>query len=235
MKYLFTFLCLAASVGFACAQQSKLLIEVGGAYGNSSIKTKPVDDYATSQSTKTPKLNIQAGGFLSAHGVLGLSYNLSKENHQAYSEQTSNMYISKSSNSSKTGTNSYGIFYRHYLIPFNAKAWNIFLEVNPSYQTAKHKEYRANDSWMVSNGNLDRMNQSYSSSEYSNKAIDVDLRAGGSYRIAKNFHVQLSLRSIANVNRKFENTYLTNDAKQTDFQIFQSPLSNAYLSLLFTL
>lgn len=235
MKYLFTCLCLAASVGLACAQQSKLLIEVGGAYRNTSSESKPVDNYETSQSTKMPKLNVQVGGFLSARGVLGLSYNLSKENHHAYSEQTSNMYISKNSHSIKTGTNSYGIFYRHYLMPFNAKAWNMFLEVNPSYQTTKYKEHRANESWMVSNGNLDNMSQSYSSAESSNKAIDVDLRAGGSYRIAKNFHVQLSLRSIANLNREIENTYLANDTKQTDFQIFQSPLSNAYLSLLFTL
>lgn len=235
MKYLFTCLFLAASVGLACAQQSKLLIEVGGAYGNTSSESKPPIGLTTSQSTKTPKLNVQVGGFLSARGVLGLSYNLSKENQTVNIEHVSDMYMSRNSNSSKTGTNSYGIFYRHYLVPFNTKAWNIFLEVNPSYQTVKHKKYSTNESWMITNGNLDNMSQSYSSSEFGKKAIDVDLRAGGSYRIAKSFHVQLSLRSIANLNREIENTYLANDAKQTDFQIFQSPLSNAYLSFLFTL
>jgi len=236
MKYLFTCLLLAGGIGLASAQQTKLLVEVGGAYGSSTIADKPMEGFTANQSLKTPKLHVQVGGFLSSRSVLGASYNLSKENQSTYNEQNSSNFLSESSSGNEMRSNAFGIFYRHYLKPFNSSRWNMFLELNPNYQTIKYTQYSVRNSWMIVDGRRQLINDSNSSAEMEEKAIDVDLRAGGSYRIAKNFHIQLSLLSIANLHRKFEITDGSNeDSKQTNINILQSPLSNAYLSLLFTL
>src|SRR5690606_15923893 len=146
-------------------------------------------------------------------------------NHEVYTTAAQRENLEK--------THAFGIFYRYYFMPFNKTRWNTFAEVNPSYQL-----YNVNDATMLVVEFHESFSGSTTAQESSarHKAIDMDIRVGASYRIAPNFHAQLSVRSLANVKYTFNNSSkLFDEQNETSYRFFTSPLSNTYLSLLFSI
>lgn len=219
----------------AKGQQSKVFIEAGGSFGKTKSATAAysVADMNMDQeySAGTPKINAQLGFGLSAHSFIGLAYDFSRsKSSQEYSLYMNNL-VSLNQTELKSKTQSFGIFYRAYVKPFEKLGWNLFADLTPRYQLTK-KEYKSSnltrpldDLYTPGSGYV---SASETKSETEIKALDVDLRVGGAYRFSNHFQVQLSLHNMVNVNHTF------GDYKNTNFNVFQSPFNNAFLSAVYT-
>ncbi|MFD2969992.1 hypothetical protein [Sphingobacterium bambusae] len=235
-----TFVCFfIASVftlGISRAQQTKFLIEVGGNYQKTNYETDDIN-YLASNKQLTTTIQPRLGVFVGKHTVLGLSYDFQKQKGEMNTKLYWDSYRSSTEMDIDNKTHGIGTFYRHYFRAVYASRWNVFLELNPSYQTSK--QLSALTRMDQTNGSgWDNPMLSVSQYLYTTrqKAVNVGLKAGTSYRLSKFLHLQLTLPSIAHVNHMFHNE--ENDIEyenSTNFSLFSHPLSNSSLSLLFTL
>lgn len=233
MNKIFIILLFLGTFHLGLAQQAKLLIEFGGAYNQARSEGYLQPNAVQTQRLKSPKIQPQIGVGLSPHSYVGVSYNLTKQKEIYTSKFENEVYTANERKETVEKTNAFGVFYRYYFMPFNKTRWNTFAEVNPSYQLTK-----AHDAVMSTTQNHESFygSSTVQASSRRQKAIDIDIKVGASYRIANNFHAQLSIRSLANVKHTFSNSYSTTDEqKETSYRFFTSPLSNTYLSLLFSI
>lgn len=233
MNKIFIILLFLGTFHLGLAQQAKVLIEFGGAYNHARSEGYLQPNVVQTQRLKSPKIQPQIGVGLSPHSYVGISYNFTKQKAVYTFKLNNDVSTTNQSEENVEKTNAFGIFYRYYFIPFNKTRWNTFAEVNPSYQLTK-----AHDAVMSTTQNHESFygSSTVQASSRRQKAIDIDIKVGVSYRIANNFHAQLSVRSLANVKHTFSNSYSTPDEqKETSYRFFTSPLSNTYLSLLFSI
>ena len=233
MNKIIIFLLFLGTFHLGLAQQPKLLIEFGGAFDRAKSETYSQSNTAQIHELKSPKIQPQIGFGVSSRSYIGLSYNLTKQKEIYTFDSNHEVYTTAAQRENLEKTHAFGIFYRYYFMPFNKTRWNTFAEVNPSYQL-----YNVNDATMLVVEFHESFSGSTTAQESSarHKAIDMDIRVGASYRIAPNFHAQLSVRSLANVKYTFNNSSkLFDEQNETSYRFFTSPLSNTYLSLLFSI
>ncbi len=233
MNKIFIILLFLGTFHLGLAQQAKLLIEFGGAYNQARSEGYLQPNAVQTQRLKSPKIQPQIGVGLSPHSYVGVSYNLTKQKEIYTSKFENEVYTANERKETVEKTNAFGVFYRYYFMPFNKTRWNTFAQANPSYQI-----YEINNATISTSESRDSFSGSASGQEWyrRQKAIDMDISVGASYRIAPNFHAQLSIRSLADVKHTFSNSYSTTDEqKETSYRFFTSPLSNTYLSLLFSI
>ncbi|MFD1772218.1 hypothetical protein [Sphingobacterium suaedae] len=236
MKKLLTVLLAAGYFCCTYAQQSKVLVEIGGAYRNTSTSNIVNENTTNSSTFKTPKLHTQVGIGVSSHAFLGFSYRFSKAAQTQLQETVYDQYntIERNKNKFSEKINGFGAFYRYYVRPFGESRWNAFAELNPSYQKIQfssdiRREYQSND------GGSNSLSNTVTTWKTDQKALDVDVKIGASYRIAKRVHAQFTLHSLANLHNKFANKDYAGDEHKTSFQLFVSPLSNSFISFLYSL
>ncbi|WP_164112982.1 MULTISPECIES: hypothetical protein [Sphingobacterium] len=232
MKRIFAFLAIATIYSSVYAQDTKLLLELGGTF--SKRKMAPyVDRNKTSSlsDSKYAHFNIQLGYQVTSNSYLGLSYQHSKGTIlQATEFFVNSDYFSHSYSQEKVKIGSYGIFYRHYLLPIDVSRWNGFAELATSLQY-QNRSYLSS-TYVTSLRDYEIDYENYLSSEREVSAWDTDLRIGGSYRISQNFLIQLSLHSVGSINHSLKDSWNSELEKKTTYEFFKSPLSNTYLSIL---
>lgn len=222
----------AFQVGYA--QHKKVFIEVGGAYNDVSSSVSVPQPSTANLETKSPNLQTQIGFRLGPHVFAGASYNLFQNTTINSTRTETDWYMANKRDERNKKTNAFGVFYRYYFLPFDEGRWNAFTEINPSYQFNKFDGDISSETIAKESNEVSAFSQQFW--KVDGKALDLDVKIGGGYRISRNFWVQLSLRSLANINHTLDNSYNTSeDNKKTSYQFLQSPLSNTYLSLLFNL
>ncbi|WP_437921427.1 outer membrane beta-barrel protein [Sphingobacterium sp. LRF_L2] len=226
MNKFLTCLFFVGTISFAKAQQPQVFVELGGNYNTTKKDYNLLSMNGQKQlsETKQPKISARVGLGLSQHSFIGLSYLWHKNSILTGQSYDQNDFHTSNSETITTKINAFGAFYRYYFLPFNSKKWNIFTEFNPSYQLlttefkieriSAYPEYYGQDDQLVEISDKNKT-----------QAIDLDLGAGVSYKIAGNISAQLTFRSLANFNR------LTKGGKTTQFSLIDKPLQNTFISL----
>lgn len=238
MKHLITGLVIAWMSGICMVQgqESKLLLEIGGALGNSKSTSEAGINFSTT--TKDSKINAQVGLALGTKSFIGLRYGFAKSTENQTSIQENEYSYARNVMGEVEKIHTFGMFYRYYFLPFNQSRFNTFLEIDPSYQRRQQTISSAYESYYVDSEGLSPASISYSEVQQGYHGIDLDLKVGTSYRLSKKFHIQFSLSSVANVNHTFKNPLAINygeEEQRTAFRVFTNPLANAHLSVLFVL
>lgn len=232
MKKVFALLCLLMGSLMMYAQERKFIFELGGAFNKTTLESSsPLGK----NEIKNPKLNLQTGYRLFSRSYLGISYQFLTDIEKKAATSTDHQYHTSSTSESTEKTNAYGIFYRFYIWPPSTSRWNAFAEVSPSIQFHRSKTSFSSETRYGENlSEIAAVEKLEGRSD--RKAIDTDLKIGGSYNVTSYLAVQLSLRSIANKHADFSDSQkLFEEKNNTSYRLFDSPLKNTYLSVLFTL
>ncbi|MEN5435736.1 outer membrane beta-barrel protein [Sphingobacterium faecium] len=202
------------------AQQSKLFIEAGGSY--QQFKDKRSEDFYNL--SKTSVIDGNFGYQLSSHSAIGLRYA-----HETFNQKQDNRYVfhefrSERSFKNNTKTNNFGIFYRYYFREKETSKWNVFAEISPSFRKSKE--------------NIEELSSTYYNNAYDQpqnivnihidrafKTLDGSVSIGSSYQLNHNWALQLSLRSIMQIQHEF------GDQKTTQYRFFEQILSNNFFSV----
>lgn len=220
-KYILSsFLILSAST--LLAQQSKLFIEAGGSYQKN--KYKQSESFYSNSLNKTSLIGSNIGYQLSRHDAIGIRYTHGTFNQEENSKDVSAEFRTERSYKTNTKTNNFGVFYRYYFREKETSKWNVFAEVSPSFLNSKEKienlaityyNYSEDQSQNIVNKNIDR----------TFKTLDGSVSVGSSYQLNPNWALQLSLRSIMQIQHHF------GDFKATQYRFFEQILSNNFFSI----
>ena len=229
MKKIFLGLLVLVCTLNAYSQQQSFFMELGGSFR----KTKSTSNMTFSENTvtKAPKIVARLGYAVSAHSVLGLAYNWSNQKMTSQSSIVNDYQRRYNQSEAKLVENTYGLFYRYYLMPLGEKRWNVFADINPGYFRQQQDTKAISMSTDV-NGEV--MARSETNSTVKWTGLDMDLGTGISYRLTHGLSAQLPLRSIANV-KYVKNSWSAASENKGDtfFELFDQPLSNTYLSMTY--
>lgn len=221
-KYILSsFLILSASVAFA--QQSKLFIESGGSYQQSKDNEQR-EQFNANYLSKNSLIGANLGYQLSGHSSLGVRYSHENSSYEQNSKFMHSEGYSDRSYRNNIKTNSFGVFYRYYFRDKEASKWNVFTEFSPSYQKNKEFSTEKNISY---NGDSQGSPQTLTDVTINKKSnsLDGSVSLGSSYQLSPNWALQLSLRSIVQVQHQF------GDLKATRYRFFEQILSNNFFSV----
>lgn len=220
-KYILSsFLILSASVAFA--QQSKLFIEVGGSYQQSNDK-QHLGNSKYSYFRKAPIIGTGLGYQLSGHSTIGIQYSHEKVSYEQNNIFTHSEGYSESSYKSNIKTNSFGVFYRYYFRDKETSKWNVFAEFSPSLEKSKEFSTELNINYNAESQNTQTLTDVTINRE--SNSLDGSISIGSSYQISPKWALQLSLRSIVQVQHQF------GELKATRYRIFEQILSNNFFSV----
>ncbi|WP_400261198.1 outer membrane beta-barrel protein [Sphingobacterium sp. SG20118] len=220
-KYILSsFLILSASVAFA--QQSKLFIEVGGSYQQSNDK-QHLGNSKYSYFRKAPIIGTGLGYQLSGHSTIGIQYSHEKVSYEQNNIFTHSEGYSESSYKSNIKTNSFGVFYRYYFRDKETSKWNVFAELSPSLEKSKEFSTELNINYNAESQNTQTLTDVTINRE--SNSLDGSISIGSSYQISPKWALQLSLRSIVQVQHQF------GELKATRYRIFEQILSNNFFSV----
>lgn len=220
-KYILSSL-LILSTSTLLAQQSKLFIEAEGSYQKN--KYKQSEGFYSNSLNKTSLIGSNIGYQLSRHDAIGIRYTYGMFNQEENSKDVSAEFRTERSYKTNTKTNSFGVFYRYYLREKETSKWNVFAEVSPSFLKSKEKienlaityyNYSEDQSPNIVNKNIDR----------TFKTLDGSVSIGSSYQLNPNWALQLSLRSIMQIQHHF------GEFKATQYRFFEQILSNNFFSI----
>lgn len=221
-KYILSsFLILSTSLAFA--QQSKLFIEFGGSYQQSKDKQHS-ENFKFSSFRKAPSLGTGLGYRLSGHSAIGMRYSYENLSFGQNSDYIRNEDNSSSSYKGNIKTNGFGVFYRYYFKDRETSKWNIFAELSPTYLTSKEITTESDMNYISNSGNNPQSWKESSTNRKSN-SLDGSVSIGSSYQLSHNWALQLSLRSVMQVQHQF------GDLKVTRYRFFEQILSNNFFSI----
>lgn len=221
-KYILSsFLLLSAST--LLAQQSKFFIEAGGSYQKNKYKQQS-ENFKNSYLSKTPAIGTALGFQLSGHSALGVRYTYGNLSYERNSTFIHSQGYSESSYKTNTKTNGFGVFYRYYIRDKETSKWNIFAEFSPSYQKSKELYTELNISY---NSDYQDSPKTLTDDTINSKlnSLDGSVSVGSSYQLSSNWALQLSLRSIMQIQHQL------GDHKATQYRFFEQILSNNFFSV----
>lgn len=233
MKTTAALLVLAALISIAYSQETKFLIEAGGNYRNKKNTELPNEHkIKRDMKSSTGSLVTQIGYRLGKKSYLGLAY---KHLHATQAEDRRDQYSKEvliTLRDDETRENSYGLFYRYYIAPIDLHRWNAFAEVSPG---TSFKKRTVKGLSIMNDKDLDKITLPMhlgSFEEY--REINCDLRLGTSYLLSTHFLIQLSIHAVANLKYSSKSARVPGSSlPKPTFQLFDSPLSNTYLSLVY--
>lgn len=221
-KYILSsFLILSAST--LLAQQSKLFIEAGGSYQQSNDKQQS-ENLRYTYSRKAPTIGTGLGYQLSGHSAIGIRYAYAKLSYEQNNIFLHSEGYSERSYKGNIKTNGFGVFYRYYFRDKETSKWNIFAEFSPSYQKSKELSTELNISYIGDSPGSPTTLTDVTINRKSN-SLDGSVSVGSSYQLSSNWALQLSLRSIMQIQHQF------GDQKATQYRFFEQILSNNFFSV----
>lgn len=212
----------------AQAQSSKIFVELGGNYHRPNSNTN--DDrgeirVSNEETTKNTRITSLIGYYINDQLSIGIEYAYSKNlSSRLLSEQSIDLSKNETIDDNRS-SNSFGVFSRLYAKKRDSK-FNAFLQLKPSFVKIKNDYLRQ--------GTIREEDDPFPTiSAYQSKTInkingyEIDLGIGVSYKVYQGLSAQLNLPAVINHSSL---DYRTSGAKQHFTSIFQSNLSNAYVS-----
>lgn len=206
------------------AQSSKIFVELGGKHQRSKTISPEYIRITSEEEMQHTRLAPIVGFFLNDHLSMGVEYAYSKENRNSSSYARYEDASRNETYDQSIAINSFGVFSRLYAKK-NSSKFNAFIQLKPAFIKNKNKY----ESRTVNMGFYPTDTHSSYESKGNTKIdiYEIDLGLGLSYRFFHGLAAQLNIPSIVNHSRLH---YDFTDAKQSHTSIFQSTLSNAYLS-----